>query len=145
MKNQEVKLSYKPQIRPEDRIKITSSSEAVEYLRNIWDEDIEHVESFYIILLNRSNTILGYKMLSKGGITGTVADVRVIFQTAILMNASGIILSHNHPSGNLHPSDEDVKLTKKVKDASHLFDIKILDHIILTEYNYYSLLESGVM
>lgn len=141
--NQEVKITYKPIIKQSDRVKVLSSKNANDYLREHWDDDIQHVETFYILLLDRANSIVGHKLLSKGGISGTVADIRVIFQVAILMNASGLILSHNHPSGNTTPSNEDIKLTQKVKQAGELFDIKVLDHLILTEEYYYSFSDSG--
>lgn len=140
---EQIKLSYKPTIKSTDRIKVLSSHHAVNFLREHWDEDLEHIESFYILVLNRANCIVGHKLLSKGGVSGTVADIRVIFQVAILMNASGIIVSHNHPSGNTTPSNEDIKLTNKIKQAGELFDIKLLDHIILTDVNYYSFTDMG--
>jgi DNA repair protein RadC len=96
--------------------------------------------------MNRSNSVLGILEISKGGISGTVTDVRLIFQAAIKANASGIIVCHNHPSGNLNPSESDTKLTQKIKEAGNLMDIQLLDHLILTtDDNYYSFADNGLL
>lgn len=145
MKLQEVKLSYKPMIKGSDSTKVDSSYKAVNYLRSIWSDDIEHIENMFLLVLNRSNKIIGYYHVSKGGISGTVADIRIMMQVAILMNASSIILAHNHPSGNLQPSEEDKTITNKVINAAKLFDIKTLDHIILTEDSYLSFQDEGLI
>lgn len=145
MKLQEVKLSYKPMIKGSDSTKVDSSYKAVNYLRTIWSDDIEHIENMFLLVLNRSNKIIGYYHVSKGGISGTVADIRIMMQVAILMNASSIILAHNHPSGNLQPSEEDKNITNKVINAAKLFDIKTLDHIILTEDSYLSFQDEGLL
>lgn len=101
------------------------------------------MECFYILILNRANEAIGVKQISQGGVSGTVADPKVIFQSALKANASAIILSHNHPSGNLTPSSEDLKLTKKLKEGGKLLDISILDHIIYSTEGYYSLADEG--
>jgi len=96
--------------------------------------------------MNRSNAVLGILEVSKGGISGTVTDVRVVYQAAIKGNASGIICAHNHPSGNLNPSESDTRLTQKLKDAGTLMDIQLLDHLILTaDDNYYSYADNGLL
>jgi len=101
--------------------------------KQCWDKDlIEYVEEFKILLLNRANKVLGIANISKGGISGTVTDVRIILQYAIKTCASGIIICHNHPSGNLESSDSDRAITRKVKESCSLIDIQLLDHIILT-------------
>ena len=129
----EVKLSYVTNKKPSERIKIESPDDAVELLMGIWDQDsIEHIEEVKIILLNRANQVLGVATISKGGLSGSVIDTRVIMQYAINANASAVILAHNHPSGNLKPSEADKKITKRIKDALELFDINLLDHIIMT-------------
>ena len=98
------------------------------------------------MLLNRSNRVLGIAHISKGGITGTVTDLRIILQYAISGNASGIILAHNHPSGNLKPSEADLSLTKKVVHAAELMDIKVMDHlIIVAEQQYFSMADEGLI
>ena len=109
----EVQMSYKAKVRPSEREKITSSRDSYDILKNLFSDDqIEYVEQFIILLLNRANKVLGWVKVSQGGLTGTVADPRIIFQAALLGNATSIILSHNHPSGNASPSFETpVKLT----------------------------------
>ena len=89
--------------------------------------------------------MLGFHQVSKGGLSGTVTDVRVIFQVAIKSNSSGIILAHNHPSGNLQPSDADLKITEKIKKAGSLLDIKVLDHLILSEESYLSMADESLI
>jgi DNA repair protein RadC len=112
-----------------------------------WDLDsIEHIEEFKLLLMNRSNSVLGILQVSKGGLSGTVTDVRLIYQGAIKANASGIIVCHNHPSGNLNPSESDTKLTQKIKEAGMLMDIQLLDHlIIISDDKYYSFADNGLL
>jgi DNA repair protein RadC len=127
-------------------VKITSSRHAEEYLRKAFeneDLDLDYKESFFIILMNRANNTFGYSKISEGGISGTVADGKVIFSNALKSPCSAIILCHNHPSGQLRPSDEDVKLTKKLVEFGKMIDLPILDHIILTEEGYYSFADNG--
>ena len=139
-----VKLSYvteKTGLKPE---KVTCSRQAYEYLSSLYDPgQIEHIELFYILLLNRNNNILGAHLLSMGGVAGTVVDPKIIFQTAILANASALVLCHNHPSGNLTPSTQDVDITLKVKAGAKFLDISIADHIIITKEGYYSFADNG--
>jgi len=98
-----------------------------------------------MLLLNRANKVLGITTISEGGLSGTVTDIRLIFQYAIKGNASGIIVAHNHPSGNQNPSESDLKITQKIKEAGNLLDIQLLDHIILTPESeiYRSLADEG--
>ena len=112
-----------------------------------WDLDsIGHIEEFKLLLMNRSNSVLGIMPVSKGGLSGTVTDVRLIYQGAIKANASGIIVCHNHPSGNLNPSESDTKITQKIKQAGLLMDIQLLDHLILTvDGSYYSFADNGLL
>lgn len=153
MKNQtqitvsEVQLIYKNRVKASERKKISSSIDAYKIFMENWNpEIIEFVEEFKILLMNRSNAVLGILEISKGGISGTVTDVRVVFQAAIKGNASGIICAHNHPSGNLNPSDSDTRLTQKLKEAGNLMDIQLLDHLILsTEGDYYSFADNGLI
>lgn len=100
-------------------------------------------EEFWTIFLKQNNGIISMQKISSGGITGTVVDHRLILKEAILVEATGIILAHNHPSGNLSPSQQDISLTKKVNEAAKLLDIRLLDHIIVTQYNYTSLKDEG--
>jgi len=125
--------------------KITCSSDAVEVLRSIWSDQIEYREEFVILCLNRANKVLGYSKISSGGTSGTVADPKIIFQIALKSNASSIILSHNHPSGNTKPSDSDMKLTQKLQKAGLLLDLQVLDHIVLTEESFFSFADEGFL
>ena len=102
-------------------------------------------EYFKVLFLNQANQILGYTLISEGGITETCADVRLIMQAALLTNSVALILAHNHPSGNLKPSPEDIRLTKQVREASNFMRIKILDHIILSDTEYYSFADEGML
>jgi len=102
-------------------------------------------EEFWIIYLNNSNKVLHKAQLSKGGITGTVVDVRLVFKKALELGAVQVILCHNHPSGTLKPSDADIQLTKKLKQAGSLLDVKVLDHLIVTEFNYFSFADAGIL
>ena len=136
----EVTLIYKTKVKSKDRAKITSSKDAYQLLFDSWNMNtIEYVEEFKLLLMNRSNAVLGILAVSKGGISGTVTDIRIIFQAAIKANASGIIVCHNHPSGALNPSESDTKITCKIKEAGVIMDIQLLDHLILTmDGSYYS-------
>jgi DNA repair protein RadC len=143
----EVKLIYRTKIKASERLKIKCSKDAFDIIMETWDKDsIEHTEEFKILLMNRSNSVLGIFPVSKGGLSGTVTDVRLIYQAAIKANASGILLVHNHPSGNLNPSESDSKITKKIQDAGNLMDIQLLDHLIITpEGEYFSFADSGIL
>lgn len=102
-------------------------------------------EYFKVLFLNQDNQVLGYTLISEGGITETCADVRLIMQAALLTNSVALILVHNHPSGNLKPSRQDMEITKQVRDAAQLMRIKVLDHIILTDTEYYSFADEGIL
>lgn len=140
-----VRIVYSKKQPTNQRAKITSSEIAANLLREIWSSQIEVREEFIILLMDRSNRVLGYQNLSKGGITGTVADIRLMLSVALESLASGIIVAHNHPSGNIRPSQSDLQLTRKLKDAAKLMDISLLDHIILTKESYYSFADDGVL
>lgn len=142
----EVELVYRTKVKPSQRPKITTSVDAYEILQKIWNLDkIELVEEFKVLLLNRSNKVLGVLDASSGGITGTVADPRIILTAAIKANAVGIILSHNHPSGSVKPSRADEELTVKIKEAARFLDMTVLDHIIITSEGYYSFADEGLL
>ena len=140
----EIKLSYsKNEV---ENIKITDSNSAYKVLINNWDMDtIELQEEFKVLLLNRANHVLGIYPLSKGGVSGTIVDVKLLLASAIKANASGIIIAHNHPSGNLKPSESDIRLTRKINEAAKLLDLNLLDHIIVTKCSYYSFTDSSVV
>lgn len=106
--------------------------------------DLPH-EEFYVIYLNRANKIIGHKQIGQGGVSGTVADKRIILKHALEVLASGIIAVHNHPSGNLNPSQQDMELTRTLKEACHLLDIYLLDHLITGDKKYYSFADEGTL
>ena len=122
--------------------KITSSKTIFEIMQPIIGE-LPH-EEFWIVYLNNSNKVISKSQLSKGGITGTLVDVRLVFKTALEMGATGLILCHNHPSGTLIPSDADKQITRKLKSAGDSLEIKVLDHIIVTEVSYFSFVDEGI-
>ncbi len=121
---------------------IKTSADAYDILLNHW-QDIDYCETFQILLLNRANKVLGISLISTGGLTATLVDIRKIFQVALKANAAGIILSHNHPSGSLVPSNQDIAITKKCKEAGTFLDIPVLDHLIITKNTYHSFTDSG--
>jgi DNA repair protein RadC len=142
----EIQLSYKSNVKPSLRPKISGSKDAYEILVMNWDESkIEFVEQFKVILLNRANKVLGIYEVSTGGVSGTVADPKLIFAAALKASASSILLSHNHPSGNTKPSQADITLTRKIKEGGTLLEIPVLDHIIVTSEGYYSFLDEGLL
>jgi len=140
----EIKLSYKTKFKASERPQIKTSQTAADILRSVWSDDIGFIEEFNVLLLNRANRVLGVVNISKGGVAGTVVDAKIIFSAAILACASSLILSHGHPSGNLKPSQADLDITKKLKKAGEVLDIAVLDHLILTTEDYYSMADNGV-
>lgn len=135
----EVELIYRTNVKATERPKISCSKDSYNYLKSVWDENkIEFVEQFKVLLLNRANRVLGVYQLSSGGISSTVVDIRLIFTAALKSNASAIIIAHNHPSGNLIPSQSDIVLTQKIFKAGKYLDILLFDHIILSKDAYYS-------
>jgi len=140
-----LRIVYSKKQNAKDRQKIASSNDAYKILNEIWSKQIETREEMIILLLDRSNNVLGYHILSMGGITGTVADLRLLFAVALKSLSTSFILSHNHPSGNLSPSQADIDLTNKIKQAGKVMDIQLLDHLIITKTNYYSFADEGVL
>ena len=142
----EFKISLKKRGSVSEVFTVTSTEEAAKFCRACFDDGkIEWIEEFIVIALSRSNDVLGFYKVSTGGVSGTVVDPKVIFQFALLSNASGIIVSHNHPSGNLKPSDSDVRITRKLDDAAESLDIKLLDHIIISTSVHFSFKEEGII
>ena len=138
----EVELSYKPKFK--NLHKIVSSEDAYKYLLPTYKEGtICYKEYFKVLFLNQANQVLGYTLISEGGITETSVDVRVILQAALLTNSVALVLAHNHPSGNLRPSRQDMEITKQVKEAAKLIRITVIDHLILTDAGYYSFSDEG--
>jgi DNA repair protein RadC len=126
-------------------VAISKSVDAANFIREFYSDDIEIFESAFILLLNRANKTIGYAKISQGGIAGTVIDVKLICKYVVDSLASGVILCHNHPSGNLQPSNQDKEITIKVKQALELLDSILLDHIILTKESYTSLKDEGII
>ena len=141
----EIQVSYINKVKVKESQRIKSSSDIATLLFETWNKNtIELHESFKVILLNNSNTVKGIFEMSSGGITGTLVDLRILFAVALKTLATCIIVCHNHPSGNLRPSHSDIILTNKIKKASELLDIKLLDHIIITpSQEYFSFADDG--
>ena len=138
----EVELTYKPQFK--NLYKVVSSEDAYKVLLPTYKEGtICYKEYFKVLFLNQANQVLGYTLISEGGITETCADVRVILQAALLTNSVAIIPAHNHPSGNLKPSRQDMEITKQVKEAARLMRITVIDHLIISDTGYYSFADEG--
>jgi len=127
------------------RVQISNSSDAATYIRNFYFDDIEIYESFFLLLLNRNKNTIGYAKISQGGVAGTVVDVKFIAKYIADSCASGVIICHNHPSGNLQPSTNDIKVTQRVKSIMPYFECALVDHIILTESSYFSFADDGVL
>jgi DNA repair protein RadC len=142
----DVKINYTPKIKPSERPKITRPEDIYRLLmeNGVFDPaSIEHREFFKILLLNSANRLLGITHLSEGSINKAVIDVRFVMQAAILANATGIVLCHNHPSGNLQPSMQDDRITEKIKVACGIFDISLADHLVISSESYYSYADEG--
>ena len=138
----EIKVAYSTTDTP--KVKIKSGDDAYDVLLASWNlNTIELQEEFKVLLLNRANEVLGIYPLSKGGITGTVVDQRLIFAVALKCNATGIIICHNHPSGKLLPSEADITLTKNIGKCADLLEINLLDHLIITKNGFYSFSNEG--
>ncbi|WP_060873526.1 JAB domain-containing protein [Myroides odoratus] len=142
----EIELIYKSKVKTSERPKIVSSQSAFEIALKAWDENkIELLEQFKVLMLSNSNRVLGVLEISSGGITGTVVDLRLIFAALLKAKATAFILVHNHPSGKLNPSEADKQITAKIKQASQVLDIALLDHLIITSESYYSFVDEGVL
>ena len=142
----EVELVYKSKVKPSERPQIKTSKESYQLLLKSWDSNrIEFIEQFKVILMNRANRVLGIYELSTGGVTSTVADIKLVFMAALKANACSLIVSHNHPSGNLKPSMADEELTRKMKAAGTVLEIKVLDHVIVTTEGYFSFADKGMI
>lgn len=142
----EVQLVYRTNVLPSQRPSITHTHDAYELLLRHWDRDkILLFEEFKVLYLNRSNRVLAMINLSSGGLSGTVADPRIILVTCLKLNATAMIISHNHPGGSLRPSAADTSITHTIKQAATLLDICLMDHIILTVDGYFSFAEEGLI
>ena len=144
----EIDIVYKRKIncKVSERPLIKTSSDCYEVFKHYWDEGkIELIEEFKVIFLNRSNRVLQIFSASSGGITGTVADPRLILVTALKLGACSLVLAHNHPSGSLKPSRADEELTQKIKYAAQFHDIKVLDHVIVSSEGFFSFADEGLI
>jgi len=142
----EIKLTYSLLVKPSKLPKVAASRQAKEFFFQNWDlNKIEFVEQFKVMMLNRASKVLGILEISSGSSSGTVADPKLIFAGALKANASSIILAHNHPSGNLQPSQADIDLTRKLREGGKLLEIAVLDHLILTSESYYSFADEGLI
>ena len=143
----EIAISYTGSLKTNLLPKISSSRSAADLAFAQWNKnEIELQETFKIMLLNNANKVKGIYTLSTGGITGTLVDIRIVFAVVLKSVTTSIILAHNHPSGTLQPSQPDKLLTEKIKKAGELFDIKVLDHLILTpDGDYFSFADEGIL
>jgi DNA repair protein RadC len=141
----EIRVSYKSGLR--NFSKISNSKDSFNILFPLFDIDtIEFKEEFLLLLLNRANNLLGWFRLSSGGTSGTVVDIKIVFMLALRTNASSLILCHNHPSQNIQPSEADIKLTNRVKEAGNLLDIRVLDHLIIASNGtYFDFADEGLL
>ncbi|WP_339704569.1 JAB domain-containing protein [Algoriphagus aquimarinus] len=140
----EITLGYHPKVKSSQRPKVGCSRQVYEVLFSFWDKDtLELAEHFQVMLLSRANRVLGICTISKGGTAGTVVDAKLVFATALKGAAQSIVISHNHPSGNLMPSEQDKRLTRRLVEIGKALDLPVLDHIILTIDGYYSFADEG--
>lgn len=144
MEISEIRVSYSNN--KKDRLKITNSKQSYDILMACWNKaTLELQEEFKVLLLNRSNQVLGIYHLSKGGTASTVVDAKLVFSVALKCNASSIIIAHNHPSGNLNPSEADKSITEKLKKAGKYLEINLLDHLIVTKDDFFSFNDNGLL
>jgi DNA repair protein RadC len=141
----EVEINYKNGSGYSDMVKITCSTDCDKYFRAIWSDRMQYLEEFKVLCLNRANMVLGWAGVSQGGISGTVVDPKVIFQIGLKANASSLVFAHNHPSGNVQPSESDIRLTRRLKEAGDVVEIQVLDHLIITPDEYYSFADEGLL
>ncbi len=141
----EIQVTYKSKVKFSEMKLISTSKDGEEIFRSIWSDSMEFREEFYMLLLSRANRVKGWYRVSEGGTTGTVVDPKIIFSIALKCQACGIMLAHNHPSGNTKPSNHDLDLTKKIVAGGKLLEISVLDHLILTSENYLSFADEGLL
>ena len=140
----EMKISYRTT--SVAKRKITRSMDINDFLMEVWDPELlEYQEQMCLIALSRTNYILGYEFIASGGTAGVFVDAKMIFQAVLLCNASSFVLAHNHPSGNLQPSEQDKRLTERMKRIAKDLDIPLLDHVIVTKESYMSFADQGIL
>ena len=138
----EISITYSCKIKASDRTQITKSDKAYKVILEAFPST-EHREYFYAMFLDRANRVMGVYQVSSGGITGTVVDPKIVFQAALKANACSVIIGHNHPSGQIHPSEADISLTRKMKQGGEFLELPVLDHIIIGQDKYYSFADDG--
>lgn len=142
----EVQLTYRTNVKPADRPQVTCSADAFQVFRQYWSGNIEMIEECYLILLNRSNRVLGIMPISSGGLSSTIIDTRLVYAAAVKTLASSIIIAHNHPSGHLRPSQADIDLTQSLKKAGEALDIPLQDHLIIAPGSgFFSFADDGLI
>lgn len=142
----EIEIHYRSSINPLDKVFLGQSDQVNELLRETWDNNkITLLEQFKILLMDVSGHCFGISDIATGGKNNCIVDPRIIFSTALKSNASNIILAHNHPSGNLTPSDADIMITNRLVEAGKLLEITVFDHLIITDKNYYSFADNGLI
>ena len=142
----EIQLMYSAKYKVSEMPKICKSSDAFNVLQNFWPvQRIEYQEDFFILLLNKANKVIGICNLSTGGMSATVVDLKIMFSVALKAAASAIIMAHNHPSGELEPSNADIQLTNRAIEVGKFLDIHVHDHIVMTKENYLSFADTGRM
>lgn len=140
-----ISVSFDKKLKRSELYKITSSKDVADVFRKVFNADtFDWCEEVILLCLNNSNGVLGYYKLSSGGITGTIVDVRMVYTLALNCCATSIIMAHNHPSGKLQASESDKQITQKLKKAGEFLDIKLLDHIILTDESFFSFSDEGI-
>lgn len=140
----EIDLVYRNKLKAADRLKIHDATTAYNLLMTLWDMNkIELVEQFYVMMLDRNNACMGISHISTGGVSSCIVDPKIVFGLALKTRATGIILAHNHPSGNLEPSQADRRLTHQLQEAGKLLDISVLDHLIITPNDFNSFANMG--
>lgn len=142
----EIKISYQNKLQAADRPRISTSSDAEGIFRSNWSNDIELLEEFNVLFLTKANQVTGIYRASRGGTAGTVVDTKLVFAAALKAVAAGLIVAHNHPSGSLQPSQSDIDLTRRLRKIGDLFEMPILDHLILAPHaGYYSFADDGTL
>lgn len=144
-KGKAIEYTLSAKMREFEKKKVITSSDAYQYIRNFYTDDIHIFESVFILMLSRSNETIGFAKISQGGVTGTVVDVRLVCKYAIDSLACGIIMAHNHPSGNPISSPQDIIITKKLKTALQYLDIALLDSLVICDKEYYSMADEGLI
>jgi DNA repair protein RadC len=141
----EITVSYKDTVKPSERFRVENAADTAKILEVAYKDCMQHHEEVHVLYLNKSHRVLGILNVAKGGIDGALVDIKIILQTALKVSASAIIISHNHPSGSMFPSNDDKDLTNKIKSGCEAVGLKLLDHVIMTEDTYCSFAEENIL